>query len=303
MNGFPKNARVCFIGDSITHNNQFVSRVYDYYHQNLKDRNVNFYNCGVGGGRVATALPIMEEDVLSHNPTHAVIMFGVNDSDNRFFSVERSSERYDKLLNAYEVFQANLREMCRRLKEKNVEIILCTQAPYDEYQKCNTPAWQGGFTLMAGYAEAVRNIARELGLPVCDYHKHMTRAMQDEVLHNTDRVHPNDKGQFEMAKCFLEFQGYDIGEYKPIPEYLDKWREKIAIQRNIWMAERLIINKYDLSAQEQIARIKAYVEEFDGDESRKVFVESGKKYLKTKHMQKELYDEINYIMEVEMKKR
>lgn len=303
MNGFPKNARVCFIGDSITHNNGFVSRVYDYYHQNLSDRSVNIYNCGVGGGRVSTALPIMEEDVLSHNPTHAVIMFGVNDSDNRFFAVERSSERYDKLVNAYEVFQANLREMCRILRERNIEIILCTQAPYDEYQDCETKPWQGGFALMEGYAEAVRNIARELGLPVCDYHKHMSRAMQDELLYNPDRVHPNEKGQFEMAKCFLNFQGYDIGEYKPIPEYLEKWREKVAIQRNIWMAEKNIIWKFDLTVEEQIAAIKAYVEEFDGDEARANFVELGKKYLKTKPMQKELYDEINYIMEVELKKR
>ena len=52
MNGFPKNARVCFIGDSITHNNGFVSRI---------------------------------------------------------------------------------------LLEKNIEVILCTQAPYDEYQLCILP--------------------------------------------------------------------------------------------------------------------------------------------------------------------
>ena len=302
MNTFPKDARVCFIGDSITHNNGFVSRVYDYYHQNLKDRNINVYNCGVGGGRVATALPILEEDVLSHNPTHAVIMFGVNDSDNKFFAEERSSERYDNLVKAYEVFQANLREMCRILREKNVEITLCTQAPYDEYQECDTEPWQGGFALMAGYANAVRNIAKELNLPLCDYHKHMSRAMQDEVLYDTDRVHPNDKGQFQMAKCFLAFQGYEIGEYKPFPEYLAKWREKVAIQRNIWMAEKNIIGRFDLSDEEQIAEIKAYVEEFGGDEERANFVKLGKEYLETKHMQKELYDEINYIMEVELKR-
>jgi len=303
MNGFPKNARVCFIGDSITHNNGFVSRIYDYYYQKLGERNINIYNCGVGGGRVATALPILKEDVLSHNPTHAVLMFGVNDSDNRFFAEERSGERYDKLVNAYEAFGADLRKMCRILLEKNIEVILCTQAPYDEYQQCDEKPWQGGFALMAGYADAVRNIAKELSLPVCDYHKHMSRAMQDEVLYKPDRVHPNEKGQYEMAKCFLKFQGYDIGEYKPIPDYLDEWREKVALQRDICMAEKNIIGKFDLSEKEQIAEIKAYVEEFDGDEARAFFVELGKKYLKTKHMQKQLFEEINYIMEVELKKR
>lgn len=303
MNGFPKDARVCFIGDSITHNNGFVSRVYDYYHQNLKDRNINVYNCGVGGGRISTALPILEEDVLSHKPTHAVLMFGVNDSDNRFFADERSSERYDKFVNAYEIYQSNLRKICRILKENNVSVILCTPAPYDEYQECETKPWQGGFALMSGYAEAVRNIARELSLPLCDYHKYISRAIQDELLYNTDRVHPNDKGQYHMAKCFLSFQGFDIGEYAPIPEYLDTWREKVAVQRNIWMAEKNIIWKFDLTPEEQIARIKAYVEEFQEDEARAVFVEAGKKYLKTKPMQKQLFEEINYLMEVEFKKR
>ncbi len=303
MNGFPKDARVCFIGDSITHNNGCVSRVYDYYHQNLKDRNINIYNCGVGGGRVSTALPILEDDVLSHNPTHAVIMFGVNDSDNRFFAEERSSERYDKLVNAYEVYQANLRKMCKILLEKNIEVILCTQAPYDEYQECETKPWQGGFTLMAGYANAVRNIAKELNLPLCDYHKHLSRAMQDEVLYDTDRVHPNDKGQFQMAKCFLAFQGLDLGEYRDFPEYMKEWREKVQIYRNIWMAEKNIIWQFDLTAEEQIARIKAYVEEFDGDETRANFVELGKAYLVNKPIQKQLNEEINYLMEVELKKR
>lgn len=303
MKGFPENSRVCFIGDSITHNNGFVSYIYDYYHNNFKERNINIYNCGVGGGRVATALPILEEDVFSHNPTHAVIAFGINDSDNRFFSNERSIERYDKFVNAFEIYQDNLRKICRILRENNVSVILCTPAPYDEYQEVDTKPWQGGFALMAGYAEAVRNIARELSLPLCDYHKYMSRTMQDEVLYNPDRVHPNEKGQYEMAKCFLSFQGYDIGEYRPIPEYLNTWREKVAIQRNIWMAEKNIIWKFDLTTEEQIAAIKAYVEEFDGDEERANFVEIGKKYLETKPMQKQLNDEINYIMEVEFKKR
>ena len=72
MNGFPKNARVCFIGDSITHNNGFVSYISAYYHEYLKDRKVNFYNCGVAGGRTRTALCVMDKDVFPHNPTHAV---------------------------------------------------------------------------------------------------------------------------------------------------------------------------------------------------------------------------------------
>lgn len=156
---------------------------------------------------------------------------------------------------------------------------------------------------MAGYANAVRNIAAELGLPVCDYHKYMSRAIQDEVLYNADRVHPNPKGQFVMAKCFLEFQGLNLGEYYEFPEYMKEWREKVKTYRNIWAAEKNIVWQFDLTTEEYISRIKAYVEEFDGDEARQFFVDWGKEYLVTKPNQEKLSDEINHIMEVEFKKR
>ena len=81
MNGFPQNARVCFLGDSITHNNGYVSHISAFYHENFKERNVNFYNCGVAGGGVNTLLANFEDDIMAHNPTHAVIMIGINDSE------------------------------------------------------------------------------------------------------------------------------------------------------------------------------------------------------------------------------
>jgi len=303
MNGFPKTARVCFIGDSITHNNGFVSYISAYYHEHLKDRKVNFYNCGVAGARIRTALPIMDKDVFTHNPTHAVIMSGINDSDRWALSQPKSVERYDILVNAYEVYQQNLREICRRLREKNVEIILCTPTPYDEYQDSDTDVFKGGYALMAGYAQCVRDVAKELNLPLCDYHRYFSRMLQEENLINKDRVHPNDLGQFYIAKCFLDFQGYDIGEYKPLPSYMDLWREKVKIYRNIWAAERLIIDKYDLTVEEQIAAIKKYIEESEGIEERAHIVGMGKRHLETKHLQDKLNEEINYLMEVEFKKQ
>lgn len=302
MKGFPQNARVCFIGDSITHNNDFVSYISAYYHEHLKDRNVNFYNCGVAGGRVSTALPIMEKDVFSHNPTHAVIMFGINDSDRSLLQEPRSAERYDKLVDAYHIFGQNLREMCRRLRERNVEIILCTQTPYDEYQEAETSVLVGGFSLMAGYAQAVREIARELGVSLCDYHSYFSRVMQGEALITPDRVHPNEQGQFHIAKCFLSFQGYDLGDYKPLPAYMDLWRDKVKTYRNIWAAEKIIINKYDLPVEEQMAAIEKYVNE-NAHKEGDFCLEIGKQYLQTKHQQEQLNEKINYLMEVEFKNK
>ena len=43
---FPDGARVVFAGDSITHGNKYVALINEYYRANLKDRKVQFFNCG-----------------------------------------------------------------------------------------------------------------------------------------------------------------------------------------------------------------------------------------------------------------
>lgn len=118
MYGFPENARVCFLGDSITHNNGFVSHITAFYHENFKEKNINFYNCGVSGGTVETLLSIFDEDILAHNPTHAVIMIGINDSGRGFLVEPRSKERYQKLLNAFESYKKNLTKLCQSAETK-----------------------------------------------------------------------------------------------------------------------------------------------------------------------------------------
>ncbi|MBR1969796.1 MAG: SGNH/GDSL hydrolase family protein [Clostridia bacterium] len=302
MKGFPENSRVCFVGDSITYNNGFISHISAFYHEHFKERNVNFYNCGVAGGRISTALPILDEDVLSYRPTHAVIMFGINDSERCWLDLPKSMERYEKMVSAYEVYKKNLAEICRRLRENDVEIILCTQIPYDEYQNSEVAPLKGGYALMAGYAEYVRQFAKENGYGLCDYHRNFSRAIQKEDLINPDRVHPNDRGQFLIAKCFLEFQGIDIGEQKTFPKYMDKWRELVNAYRKIWTVERLVIDKYDLPQEKRLAIVKEYIKENENNKNTEFIVSLAKDYVNTKHMQKEINEEIITQMEIEFKK-
>ena len=99
------------------------------------------------------------------------------------------------------------------------------------------------------------------------------------------------------------FQGYDIGEYKHLPACMNLLREKVELYRNIGIAERLIIDKYNLTVEEQIAAIRAYVEENEGDAENAHIVGMGKRHLETKHLQDKLSEEINYLMEVEFKKQ
>ncbi len=156
MNGFPKGARVVFLGDSITHTNDYIARITDYYHKNFPERGVNFYNCGVSGGNLGTLLAIFDEDIIVHRPTHAVIMIGINDSERYLLSdLPRGKERYDRMLSAFNVYKERLSTICQKLKALGCEIIMCTQTPYDEYQESNKPAYKGGFALLSAYAEYI----------------------------------------------------------------------------------------------------------------------------------------------------
>ena len=50
MISIPSNARVCFVGDSITANNGYISYIQDYFYKNRNADKIKFYNCGASGG-------------------------------------------------------------------------------------------------------------------------------------------------------------------------------------------------------------------------------------------------------------
>lgn len=301
MNVFPKNARVCFLGDSITYNNGYVSHISAFYHKYFKDRNVNFYNCGIAGGRVETLLANFNDDIMVHNPTHAVVMIGVNNSGSSLLFEPRSRERYEKLLNLFEIYKKNLSALCSKLKENNVEIILCTQTPYDEYMQSEVKRPPAGFALMMGYAEYVRGYAQINGFGLCDYQRYIIEKNQEEDLFNPDGIHPNDLGQYYMAKCFLEYQGLELGEMEEFPEYMSRWRELVAVARKIRTAEFLLAHKYKLadeklSDEEKLALAEKYIDA-QKDKKDDFLLTLAEEYIKTKKNQSEIEKEINTLME------
>ena len=97
MSIFNKNARVCFVGDSITAANKYVSLIAAYYKENLPELNVQIYNCGVSGGTAKSQYIFFNDDVLPHNPTDIFIMLGINDSDRGLLNEPAGQERYEKL--------------------------------------------------------------------------------------------------------------------------------------------------------------------------------------------------------------
>ncbi len=260
MTRFPDGARVCFIGDSITHNNLFLAHIVAYYREHFRDAKVEFYNCGISGGTLTTTLNCFDEDILPYNPTHAVIMIGINDSA-RWALPFKGEEKYQTIKDAFENYKSNLSKLCKKLENMGVNITLCTQTPYAEYMESDETVLRGGYALMQAYADYIREFAKDKGYPVCDYHDYFIRTMLTETVYNPDRVHPTNRGQYYMAKCFLEHQGFDLGEEKELPEDVAKWHEVVGLVRNTIATEHFILNDdFTTTQQQRWNAIKDYLE-------------------------------------------
>lgn len=232
MNRFPSGARVCFVGDSITCANVYLSHIVSYYRRNFSDAGVKFYNCGVAGGEIINSINTYESDIALYSPTHIVLTIGVNDSCRTELQNPASEQRYAVLKGAYEAFGQNVQRFYSMLKERGAELIICTPPPYAEYQQNAENPLRGGSALMLGYAEFFRSFARENSLPLCDYHQKMTEIMQREQIFNSDCVHPNEQGYYYMAKIFLDFQGLTL-DSEEIDPSLSEWRRNVAGLRQI----------------------------------------------------------------------
>lgn len=252
---FPNNARVCFIGDSLTQANQTLPRIIDFYNQRFPASGVRFFNCGTSGGKYKSAIEFFYDDVLRHKPTHAVVAFGVNDCNRWFLGVKRGEARTKELKTSFESFQNNVKTYCKMLQEYNISITLCTPAPYNEYTDGGETPLRGGYALVLGYAQFIKEFAKENKLPVCDYHDYITNSLQvdGQPIYSSDRVHPTAHGYYLMAKCFLAHQGYALGDEQPLPAYFEEWSVAVHRMRMIWSAEQMIIDNYTMDLEEKMA--------------------------------------------------
>ena len=261
MYRFPDKARVCFVGDSLTHNNRYVCHIVSYYREHFPDSGVEFYNCGTSGGHLGTMLTIWEQDVMRYEPTHIVLMTAVNDAKTSSFKRFSGIERYNALYAAYEEYQERLKLFCQKVKDIGAELILCVPLPFAEYQCAPDRVLPGGSALILGYADFIRQFAKENGYPLCDYHSYLSRVMQEEDIYAEDGVHLKNRGQYHLAKCFLAFQGLDLGEEKELPEDIVLWDEKVHSVRDNFAAVHLVLGDswFSKSAEEQMQAFETFM--------------------------------------------
>ncbi|MDO4568876.1 MAG: SGNH/GDSL hydrolase family protein [Planctomycetia bacterium] len=218
---------VCFYGDSITHGGRFHYYIYDYYLTRFPEKNITFVNAGVAGDNAGAAMTRIEEDIFVKNPSHVVLMFGMNDVGRGNYVADPSPEQSKRQENALLAYERNMKQLVSALCEKNAPtLIFLTPSPFDDTgendRNNNQPGCNGG---LGRCAEIVKNLADALnsqestsggaqGVPlVVDFHDQMTTlnlAKQATNPHFTligpDRVHPGATGHYVMAWLFLRAQ-------------------------------------------------------------------------------------------------
>ena len=261
---FPANSRVAFIGDSITAANLSLQWIIRAYSRAGDSEGMRFFNCGVAGGTADFAVTSYESDIKRYAPTHAVISFGINDSNRDTLSNPRDEKRLEVLTAAYEKYKKRLRELVELLLADDVNVTLCTPVPYDEYSEGEMKPLSGGFALMLGYAEYVRKLADETGVTLYDQHKIISGVMAREAVFSPDRIHPTNHGYYVLARELLKEQGIDIGEEDDLPECFAPWHSYVARLRKVLATECMIVPRFtkcfDAPAMEKLKKMQDLID-------------------------------------------
>lgn len=213
QNDGPKRLKVVAFGDSITAQRQGVVTYSDVLREELKDKNVEVINAGIGGNTTAHAKKRFEKDVLAHAPDLVVIQFGNNDSAVDVWKDPPATGPRVPL----EEYIRNLSEMIETLKKREARVILVTPLPTRWTEKLKgmygkppyDPADPNGFNFMKKeYVAALKKLASEKKVPLIDlysiyysYAKKKGRSMDDLF---TDGMHPNSDGQRLEADLLLK---------------------------------------------------------------------------------------------------
>lgn len=186
-----------FVGDSITQgvshthgSRSFVEHFAERLRGELGRVKDAVINSGVAGSTVADLLPEFHWRVGRFAPDVVVAMFGTNDA-----LIE--SEGGDR------AFRYDLGQLVERSRDLGATVLLQTP-PLVGAGDARDPG------TIAAYADVVRSVARELGVPLVDHATFWAAAGSPEhapVAWLDDTVHPNARGQHELALALFDGLG------------------------------------------------------------------------------------------------
>lgn len=277
---FPRGARVIFIGDSITCKGTFIAHIQDYYRTRFPADKVKCFNAGVSGGTVKkSALPYLEKDLSDYEPTHAVIMLGMND---------RTEPQEDYFL--------GMEELAEKLHARGISMIFCTPTPIDSGRAPREPETVRAADKLTGFGYFCRGLAMKYGAPVVDFNGIMTAFLAymqaknpNFTLHWQDRIHPTPElGHVVMALAFLRAQGftdipeptaeaYEKGNYRLfLSEKNQKRYDKEQIVRLVRCADYLVVGHglWKAPFEERMKPVTACLEKAAAGEEKNAYIET-----------------------------
>ncbi len=165
---------VVALGDSVTCNGGWTEAVGDLM-------GCEIINSGVSANRTTEALARFESDVASYHPNIVLLMFGINDCVQYYYS--------DKTV---AVFKTELMELYNKCKNIGADVIFLSPNNI-KIEKLNFDRYKdyGGLQeCFPKFVETVKIVAAETGSHYIDIYSHFSNA--EQLL--CDTVHPNSKG-------------------------------------------------------------------------------------------------------------
>lgn len=210
---FRKGDKVAFVGNSITNNGEFHHNIFQYYVTRFSKHPVEFFNCGISGDVTGGILNRMDEDILIHQPTHIVLMIGMNDVKRSLYGTSPTSnaDTLEQRARAIAIYKVNLDSIVNIFLSKKIKIILQKPTIYDQTAVLKTPNNYGVNDALEQCAEYIEKLAQKYNLPCVDYWHilnsiNISLQVKDSTatIIGTDRVHPGSIGHLIMAYQFLK---------------------------------------------------------------------------------------------------
>lgn len=195
-----KKTKVIFFGDSITELGVkrekyvgYILRMDSMLKVQKNDGQYELIGSGISGNKVYDLYLRMEDDVLSKNPDVVVIYVGVNDVWHKtLLGTGTDADKFEKFYYA----------VLKKLKDRNIKVILCTPAVVGERTDYSNPL-DGDLNR---YSNIIRDIAKKSNLPLIDlrkkYHDYLEKNNpdnKDRGILTYDGVHMNNEGNQFLA--------------------------------------------------------------------------------------------------------
>jgi lysophospholipase L1-like esterase len=212
---FKDGDKICFIGNSITHDGSYHTFLQVYCATQQPDIKLEFINCGVSGDKATGILQRFEEDILIHQPDYAFLMTGMNDVARSLYGIENPDPTIlAKRNEALETYYENTTKIAELLIENNIKPIFIAPSPYDQTAKLERKNLFGTNDALGLCAKHIKKLARKHNAHVVNFYDLLNkiniegqRKDPSYTIIGKDRVHPDENGHllmgFEIVKTLF----------------------------------------------------------------------------------------------------